>query len=91
MSKDTHIEILYTPHFLRMYAKLNSHIQTDTKKKIKLFTNVDKHKSLKVHKLNNLENTYSFSVNHKIRIVFEYGKNKNTVHLLYIGSHDEVY
>ena len=91
MSNNTHIEVLYTPHFLRMYAKLQSHIQTDIKEKIKLFTNKNKHESLKVHKLNNLENTYSFSVNHKIRIVFEYGKNKNTAHLLYAGSHDEVY
>ncbi len=85
------IEILYTPHFLKKYAKLDKHIQTEVRTKIELFTNKVSHPSLKVHKLQNLDNTYSFSVNFKIRIVFEYGITKNIVHFLYIGNHDEVY
>ena len=85
------IEVLYTPHFIRMYAKLDAHVQQEIKEKIKLFTNVSNHKSLKVHKLGGLDNTFSFSVNRKTRIIFEYGKSRKVTHLLYVGSHDEVY
>lgn len=85
------IEILYTPHFVRMYAKLNINLQKEVKEKIELFLEKNNHKQLKVHKLNTVDDTFSFSVNYKTRIVFEYGKNKNTVHFLYVGGHDEVY
>lgn len=85
------LEIFYTPHLLRMYAKLNDNLCFDVKEKINKFTNIENHISLKVHKLKNLDNTYSFSINYKVRIVFEYGKEKNTVNFLYIGSHDELY
>ena len=89
--KNQTMEIFYTPHFLKMYAKLENKLCLDVKDKIEAFTNKENHNFLKVHKLKNLENTYSFSVNYKIRIVFEYGKNKNIVHFLYVGSHDELY
>lgn len=85
------IEILYTPHFLRMYAKLTPALCSDIKEKIEKFSNKENHPSLKVHKLKNIDNSYSFSVNYKIRIIFEYGKNKNIVYLLYVGDHDTVY
>ncbi len=88
---NTQIELFYTPHFLKKYAKLDTYIKTEVKEKIKLFQNKTNHKQLKVHKLNAYDNTYSFSVNYKLRIVFEYGTNKHIVHFLYIGSHDEVY
>lgn len=84
-------EVFYTPHFIRMYAKLDKHVQEEIKEKIRLFANASNHKSLKVHKLAGLDNTFSFSVNHKTRIVFEYGRSKKVAHLLYVGSHDEVY
>ena len=89
--KNQKIEIYYTPHFIRMYAKLDEKLNIEVKEKIENFRNTDNHISLKVHKLKNIENTYSFSVNYKIRIVFEYGKEKGTVNLLYIGNHDELY
>ena len=39
--------------------------------------------------LNGVLNEYfSFSVDLKIRIVFEYGDEKNTVHFLKVGDHD---
>ncbi len=85
------IELFYTPHFLKRYAKLDNHLQVEVKQKIELFKNKSTHTSLKVHKLTNLDNTYSFSINHKVRVVFEYGRNKNIIHFLYVGSHDEVY
>ena len=90
-NKNNNVEVYYTPHFLKMYAKLEDNLCLDIKEKIKNFINIENHNHLKVHKLQNLTNTYSFSVNYKIRIVFEYGKNKNTVNFLYVGNHDELY
>lgn len=85
------IEIFYTPHFLKKYAKLDKNLKTEIKEKIQLFQDKSTHPLLKVHKLHAFDNTYSFSVNYKVRIVFEYGINKNIVHFLYVGSHDDVY
>ena len=91
LEKKNSIEVYYTPHFLKMYAKLENNLCAEIKEKINSFMNVKNHSSLKVHKLQNLKNTYSFSINYKIRIVFEYGINKNIVNFLYVGNHDELY
>lgn len=85
------IDIQYAPNFIRMYKGLDSRLKDEIKDKINLFKNSKNHDILKVHKLNgNLKKSYSFSVNYQIRIVFEY-ENKNTVNLLYVGGHDELY
>ncbi|MEI6346225.1 MAG: type II toxin-antitoxin system RelE/ParE family toxin [bacterium] len=74
-----------------MYKRLDPSLKEEVKSKILLFQNEQKHASLKLHKLKGvLENTYAFSVNYKVRIVFEY-ENKTTANLLYVGAHDEVY
>ncbi len=85
------IEIQYAPNFIRMYKGLNSGLKEEIKEKISLFKNSKNHSILKVHKLKgSLKNTYSFSVNYQIRIVFEY-ENEKIVNLLYVGGHDELY
>lgn len=84
------ISIQYAPTFVRMYKRLNSNLKEEIKDKIVFFQNIANHEKLKVHKLKGLENTHSFRVNYKIRIVFEY-EQKNTANLLYVGSHDETY
>ncbi len=84
------ISILYTPTFVRKYKKLDLHLKTEVVEKIELFRDAKNHARLKVHKLKGIENTYSFSVNYKIRIIFEYN-NKTTVNLLSVGSHDSLY
>ena len=85
------ITVRYAPTFVRMYNHLEVKLKNEVKEKIDIFRNPKNHKVLKVHKLKGrLANTYSFSVSHKIRIVFDY-ENKNTVNLLFVGSHDEVY
>jgi len=71
-----------------MYKRLDSNLKEEIKDKITLLEDLVNHEKLKVHKLNGLENTHSFRVNYKIRIVFEYEK-KDIVNLLYVGSHDE--
>ncbi len=85
------INIRYAPTFVRMYKKIDDNLQHEVKEKIELFKDKKNHESLKVHKLKIPENTYSFRVNYKIRVVFEYEDKENTVNLLYIGGHDEVY
>ncbi len=82
------MEIVYRPEFVRLYNKLNLPLREEIKDKIELFKNISNHKTLKVHKLHGrLRNRYSFSVNYRYRIVFEY-MNKKTVALLSVGSHD---
>ena len=84
------LQIQYAPSFVRLYSKLSEHLKGEVKEKIKAFQDLTNHKSLKVHKLKGIPNTYSFSVNYKIRIVFEY-QDKKSASLLYVGNHDEVY
>lgn len=56
--------------------------------KIELFKNPENHKILKVHKLHGrLTGCYSFSVNYKFRIIFEYNSKKEAS-FLSIDDHD---
>lgn len=83
------LTILYKPKFIRKFEALEKLIQEEVLEKIELFKDIRNHKSLKVHKLHgHLRNYYSFSVNFKYRIVFEY-ISKKEVGLLSIGDHDE--
>lgn len=82
------IHVDYTSNFVKFYSKLSRDLKTEIKEKIELFKNKENHQILKVHKLHGkLKNRYSFSVNYKVRIVFEFvGKNKIIMHT--IGDHD---
>ncbi len=80
------IKIFYAPTFVRMYKHLDPALQREVKEKIELFKNKTNHKRLAVHKLHGIEKSHSFSVNYKIRIVFEY-QGALRVNLLYVGDH----
>ncbi len=83
------IEIAYTKKFIKMFSKLDPNLQDRVIEKIEEFKNEKNHKKLKVHKLKGpLKGLYSFSVDHKNRIVFKYGKSKKEVILLVVGNHD---
>jgi proteic killer suppression protein len=85
------IQIIYAPKFIRMYKGLEPALKEEVREKISLFMNENNHSSLKVHKLKgDLRGCYSFSVNYKFRIIFEY-ENKKVVNFLSIGSHDGLY
>lgn len=84
------LEVVYAPSFMRLYAKLDKNLQQEVKEKILFFTDTKNHIHLKVHKLRGVKGIFSFSVNYKIRIVFEYIDNKKAA-LLSVGNHDEVY
>jgi len=83
------MEVLYTPGFLRMLKALPGALQEEVIEKVEYFKEESKHTTLKVHKLRGrLKGRYSFSVNYKTRIVFQYvGKPKEAL-LLAIGDHD---
>ena len=84
------IRVYYKPTFIRQFNLLEEDLKEEVIEKIELFKNRKNHKRLKVHKLKGrLIGRYSFSVNYKIRIVFNYLK-KDEVVLLVIGDH-EVY
>lgn len=84
------IIIHYSGSFLRRYKKYSKELQKDIKDKIQLFEDISNHQSLLVHKLKgHLKSEYSFSVNYKVRIVFEYlGNTRKEVVLLSMGDHD---
>ncbi len=79
--------IIYAPRFTRSLKRLPKELQEETLGKIDDFKYAKNHKRLKVHKLHGkFFNCFSFSVNHKTRIVFQY-VSKNEVALLSIGDH----
>ncbi len=82
------LRIIFSEKFISQFEALHPKLQKLAEKKIGLFKGNPRHSSLKTHKLNGvLANYLSFSVDHKVRVVFEYGK-KDTVHFLKIGDHD---
>ena len=89
------LKIITSPRFNKAFYKFyktSNQLGEEILEKIEEFRNIENHQKLKVHKLKSPEKTYSFSVNYKIRIVFQYAKNdKKIVYFLYVGSHDEVY
>ena len=81
------MKVVFTPAFLRQVKKLPISLQNETIEKTELLKEVRNHKSLRVHKLKGpLMGCYSFSVNYKIRIVFEY-ISRDEVVFHAIGDH----
>ncbi|MFH1178329.1 MAG: type II toxin-antitoxin system mRNA interferase toxin, RelE/StbE family [bacterium] len=82
------IKLIYAPRFVRHFKHLPNELQEEALGKIALFKLDKNHIGLKVHKLHGpLAGLFSFSVNYKTRIVFEY-ISKNEIVLLSIGDHD---
>lgn len=82
------IEVAFSPKFVRRYKTLDKDLCDEIYEKINLLKDQSNHSQLKVHKLKGkLSNYYSFSVNYKIRIVFQY-LSKDEIVLLTVGDHD---
>ncbi len=81
-------EISYKPTFVKQYSGLEKPLQEEAREKIELLKSEKNHGQLKVHKLKGkLSKYYSFSVNYKYRIIFNY-QSKSEITLLTIGTHD---
>ena len=82
------VEVYFKPTFIRNLKLLECGLQDEVFQKIELFKDKKNYKQLNVHKLKGpLSGRYSFSVNYKIRIVFQYISKKEVVFLA-IGDHD---
>lgn len=82
------LRVYLKPSFVRQFDALPPELQEEAVEKIELFEDPKQHRSLRVHKLKGaLAEKYSFSVNFRYRILFEY-ESKKVVVLLAIGDHD---
>jgi len=82
------IKVSYKPTFIRRFDKFELALQEEILEKIELLKDPQNHKALKVHKLKGrLYNRYTFSVNYKMRIIFNY-ESKQEIVLLSAGDHD---
>ncbi len=80
--------VSYKPSFIRQINKLEQSLVDEALDKINIFKNSPNHSILKIHKLHGkLKDKWSFSVNYKIRIVFQY-ESKKEITLLAIDDHD---
>ncbi|HUY05119.1 MAG TPA: hypothetical protein VMV62_00115 [Candidatus Paceibacterota bacterium] len=82
------MKVTYTRAFFKRLSKYEEGFQETVFDKIEEFGDVENHKRLKVHKLHGkFSDCFSFSVNYRTRIVFEY-LSKDEVALLAIGDHE---
>ena len=84
------MRIYYSSKFEREYRRLSKKIKTKAEGKEKVFRQNPFHPSLKTHKLTGrLKEFWSFSIDYKYRIIFEF-VNEKTVWFHAVGGH-EVY
>lgn len=85
---------------IKISPKVDKYLRETKKKDFKLFAKITKqlfvfesdpkHPSLRTHKLSgNLKNTWSISVDRKLRIV--YTMDSENILIFDIGTHDEIY
>ena len=78
----------YKPSFLKKFNRLSEGLQDEVEEKIELFKKDPADSFLKSHKLKGpFKGCFSFSVNYRYRVVFEYLSKKEVV-LLCVGDHD---
>lgn len=81
------MNILYTDKFKRLFRKLPKELQIKALKKENIFKINPFFESLNTHKLKGkLYGEWSFSVDYRYRIIFEF-TDKNTALFLLIGDH----
>ncbi len=84
------IDILFTEKFIKMVRELESSLRDDVYARVNELRDEKNHQQFKVHKLHGkYKNFYGFSVNYRIRIVFE--KLSSKKFLLHIVGGHEIY
>jgi addiction module RelE/StbE family toxin len=82
------MEVSFAPQFRRQFRKLPNKLQEEIFEKIELFSDLNQHHALHVHKLKGkMEGRWSFSTNYRYRIVFMWEKQNKSAILLAIGDH----
>lgn len=83
------MEIIYGQKFAKEYRKLPKNVKEVAKSKEKMFRKNPFDPQLKTHRLKGkLKDFYSFSIDYKYRIIFEFSKNKKIVYFYLVGKHD---
>lgn len=83
------MEIFYHSKFIKQFKKLHSEIKAVALEKEFIFRSDPFDPRLKTHKLHGkLSGYFSFSINHKYRIIFGYTDDKKNVKFYFIGTHD---
>ena len=82
------MKIFYTNKFKREYKKLTNDIKDKSELREKIFRKNPFDKKLKTHKLSGeLGDFWSYSVDLKYRIIFEFGKNE-VIYFHSIGTYN---
>ena len=82
------MKIVTTPRFERSYKRLPLDVKKEAEKKTAVFLKDWKDPRLKTHKLKgDLTGLWSFSINQKYRIIFEFS-GKDTAHFHTVGGHE---
>jgi len=88
------IKLIWDQRFKRIYknkVKNNEELKKKFWETVSLFSQHPFDPRLRTHKLTGkLKGLWAFSVNYECRVIFSF-LNKNTVLLIDIGGHDEVY
>lgn len=81
--------IKYTSKFNREYRKLSERIKDIAEEKEKIFRKNPYDQKLKIHKLKGkFKDFWSFSIDFKYRIVFEFSNDKKIAYFYSVGDHD---
>ncbi|MBU3969065.1 type II toxin-antitoxin system mRNA interferase toxin, RelE/StbE family [Patescibacteria group bacterium] len=82
------MKIYYTPRFSRKFKKLPEKVKNEAVKREKIFRKNPFEQKIETHKLHgDLKEFWSFSINHKYRIIFDF-ENDNKVVFYDVGKHD---
>lgn len=85
------LKAVFHKNFKKEYQKLPPKIREAFNERIRLFVKNPKNSVLKDHKLSGmLKNKRAFSVIGDVRTIYEH-LDKNTIKLLAIGTHSQVY
>ena len=81
------VEIVLTPHFRRSAKRLHLSLHAAVEERVAIFQRDPFDAQLKTHKLTGrLKGFWSFSVDHRLRVIFEFiGKKRVVFHV--IGDH----
>ncbi len=86
------MEVIFAPSFLKALEKYPDELKAETYLKVKLFRSEPQPAGLKIHKLNGkFKDFYAFSVNYRIRIIFQYEGSPRLANFLDINDHDHGY
>ncbi len=82
------MDIIYTPHFARLYKKLPMEVKLSAEKMEKIFRKDPFDSRLATHKLHGrFKSLWAFSINKQCRIIFEFNKDTR-VYFHAVGDHD---